>query len=422
MHCPKCGNPVEDGALFCGACGEKIAAQAAPAPEAAPVMTQQPVVARPSAFAVFMQKLKTDKKTRTICLASAIGVVVLVAALILLLCLGGRVNLADYVTAEVDGINGYGTVTYELDYDKLLTDVLGEPPEMKASNYEELMEYAINAQQIRQDIEIMDIEGNGGFSNGDVAKIELAYTGDEFDGTIIAGTFEYEVKDLEEGEAIDLFAEEAVTFAFEGVSGFGTCDIDKEYPESWCYDVNYTLSKEENLKNGDVITVTATVENYEDNRMTMIRENKLLPETATKELTVSGLTEYATAAEITPTMVEQAKTAAMTMCQEDGRTNLKVLAVYFSDRKDKADLSYNSIYNNRPINSLDVLITFTQEGYFSDVQRTVLVNITDLEKGVTTLAGKEAHITKYWYEELSAELIQTNYVDRLSDDFTLTKK
>lgn len=26
MHCPNCGNPIEDGALFCGSCGQKLAA------------------------------------------------------------------------------------------------------------------------------------------------------------------------------------------------------------------------------------------------------------------------------------------------------------------------------------------------------------------------------------------------------------
>ena len=54
MNCPKCNQPVDDGATFCGNCGQPIQASPTPQPETspdqnnvAPAVTTPPVPATP---------------------------------------------------------------------------------------------------------------------------------------------------------------------------------------------------------------------------------------------------------------------------------------------------------------------------------------------------------------------------------------
>lgn len=70
MHCKNCGAPLDEGALFCRKCG----AQATQPPERE---------TRPSFFQNLLSKLKTDRK---LLYPIAGGVLLLVIALILILC------------------------------------------------------------------------------------------------------------------------------------------------------------------------------------------------------------------------------------------------------------------------------------------------------------------------------------------------
>lgn len=98
---------------------------------------------------------------------------------------------------------------------------------------------------------------------------------------------EFIVSELPEGKSVDPFAEEAISVQFTGISTRGTATVEIITTEEVISLFGYKLSKEKDLSNGDVITVTAQVNPGE-----LIKLGYLIPDTLEKQFTVEKLGTY----------------------------------------------------------------------------------------------------------------------------------
>ena len=236
-----------------------------------------------------IKKIKTNKTIKN---ALTVVVTVLVAVS-MVTCLTGckdkSVKLTDYITiSDVKGCNGYGYVEYELDKEALASALVDDrKSENPASDY-------LGAGVLTEMVKV-DIENNGSFSNGDIIKVVVSLGVDEgFDKKIVGGTITKKVSGLKEVKTLDLFKDFA-DIKFVGKNGNGKVEFAEKSSykndaiKNAFYNITYSVSVNENLSNGQKITVTATVENYLDTNKGLLAEGMAVAEEQTKELTVQDL-------------------------------------------------------------------------------------------------------------------------------------
>lgn len=145
------------------------------------------------------------------------------------------INAKDIVNIETEGINGYGFITTEVNYNYA--------DKIKDEYRREFLDH-VNVYVSKED----------NLSTGDKVMIGvdcpeyiLTKSKVKFKNT----KFEYTVPTLKEGEAIDIF--EGLEVAISGVDGSGVAEITAK-PD---FDFNYYLNKTNDLRNGDTIRVDA---------------------------------------------------------------------------------------------------------------------------------------------------------------------
>lgn len=416
MTCKKCGKEVFSGDLFCENCGEKVS-------------TETTEAKQPSAFENFINKFKSDKKTRNIGLAVLGGLIVIIIAIAIIASAGNTIKLTDYITAEVIGIDGYGTVQFDIDEEKLYEDVFGTAPADTYENLAKLLQYEEKCDNLMDCITILEVEGNGKFANNDTALIEITFKNNEnkFGKSFKGGTFKYKISGLEEGEVVDPFSEEYVNIAFTGADGFGVGEAEKVFEERWVYGTTYTFSKEEKLSNGDKITVTAEInDSYEDYLDELLKDGKVIEKKTTKEITVSGLTVYASASDINESLIKNATNLVLDEYKESNdsgetRENLKIVGVFFKDKKDKSEPYVDSWNGFKMYNSLDVIVSYVDVYGSTRIERTVHIVFENLEKGLTDLKDIEMEDDGFETSVLNAQEAETEFFDDYSEEFSITK-
>ena len=195
-----------------------------------------------------------------------------------------KIDLNEYLEVDYEGVNEYATATYQIDYEELISD------------YEEIFEIdeddSEDVEEFLEDIEDAingELNEDKNLKNGD----ELTFTWDVSAQEIedeYKVKFEYAdvnmlVEDLDELDKVDAF--EGVEVTFEGPSGYATAQFSIQNQK---YNVfNYDFSGGENLKNGDIVTVSL-VEGY----MPYCIEAGIIPKENTKTYMVAGLEELTT--------------------------------------------------------------------------------------------------------------------------------
>ena len=295
MTCKKCGKEVFSGDLFCENCGEKVS-------------TETTEAKQPSAFENFMNKIKSDKKTRNIGLAVLGGLIVIIIAIAIFASACNTLVLSDYIlNVSAEGLNGYGKVTYKFDENRLYEDVFGTNPE-------DSFDYILydKCTELYNCIKIEDIEGDGTLSNGDKITIKITFEKSDknFGKTIKSGEYTYEIKGLKEVTKIDAFKD--IDIQFEGIGGDARIIINNNSTDEFVKKCSYSADKTNDINNGDKITVTCK---YDEE---YALEQGCVPEKITKEITVSGLKSYVTDAnEITDDIVNKVATYFINFENED---------------------------------------------------------------------------------------------------------
>ena len=160
-----------------------------------------------------------------------------------------------------------------------------------ADQCEDRQRIALREIQIPEENIYLDtLDKNDHLSNGDIITVTVTYP-DALEDALNAkitpesgDSWTVEVKDLPELYKFDLFGN--IEVSFYGFDGYGRCDVQVNGGDN----VGYVLSKEENLSNGDVVTVTLTGPNG-SNLIDYCINEEFLPEVESKEFTVDGLEE-----------------------------------------------------------------------------------------------------------------------------------
>lgn len=195
-----------------------------------------------------------------------------------------------------------------------------------------------------------EAEKSEGLSNGDSIKVTAAvsdYILDNYNYVLRETEKEYVVEGLDEMTGLDLF--EDLSLDYEGTSPYASLSLRKNSDNEFIdYYVYFEADKTTNIANGDVITVTASVDENS------AKEHGFNIGETTKQYTVENLDEYLKSySDITEDVMEKMKTQAedaietWTSNQERNYSyqELKIkkpehVADYFLKLKD--GLSYNS--------------------------------------------------------------------------------
>ena len=262
-----------------------------------------------------------------------IGVVLLgISAIVLSGCGKTTIDINDYLTYKFTGIDGYGSIIYEIRADDIVNDykdVFGTS--------DELDDY-VNAYS---DVEELNGSWDKGedLSNGDTVKftwdqnaidwIEKHYKVKMNNQPITAS-----VEGLEAIQKYDAFKNLQVNF--EGHAPRGSVSLNTENCE--IDTLEYNAQPSDHLKNGDIVTVTITVpEDCEKNY-------GKVPEKTSKKYTVSGLDGFISSAADIPeetlsAMKKQAEDArkaefASSSSPEEKMANMVYVGNYFLTIKD----------------------------------------------------------------------------------------
>ena len=247
------------------------------------------------------------------------AIVVAIVVIIIFATAKPTINLNDYMSIRVEGVNGHGTAVTLLNLRNMEKD-FGD--KIKYTNEAiELDPYNI----IISDTPIetlntftsITLDKYNNLSNGD--KIKYSWDVAKDIGELINCNVEYtdgeyEVSGLTEAEGFDAF--EGVKVEFEGISPRGEAILSYDTVEG----LYYTLDKDSLLANDEVITLevkfNTSLEDY-------ISEYGKIPNEMEKEITVSGLDEFVATYEELPTdYVENRRTAIQSAVAEEYKENL----------------------------------------------------------------------------------------------------
>lgn len=392
MFCEKCGKELPEGATFCNQCGSKIEElKEMDMKEEKNDKVDDHVKSKD--INLFIQKLKEDKSLQKK-FGAVVGAIVLVCIL-LFVFLGGRsTNLEEYlIVDEITGINEFGYIEASLDWDRLYADLYGEAnfDEDSLAGFQQAYEYDKQLDKLKDSI-VIKIENNGNLSNGDQVKIVADFDENKKETigkSLSDGEMSYEVEGLKNGVKLDLFDEKFIEVTYSGVSGSAKIDVDmKDFGRPWTIiddHVEYTFDKSENISNGDKIVITATIDgdSYDNVISRLSNDGYGVAKVQTKEVEVKGLIENIKPTDITDEGIEEAKKKAMECFKKENPEyskykNVKIAGVYFYDKIDKSE-PYKNAYNGiKFYNSLNVMITYSEDTFFGTYDRTIRIVFCDV--------------------------------------------
>ena len=220
---------------------------------------------------------------------------ILTAVLMITLCVfllsgcGSKTDSLEYVSVSFNGYNGNGEVALDVDYDAMITSVIGEEPD--GDNYEKFSKWMNEYLVYDEGIEV-SCSPKEGLSNGDTVtvKVTLSETAAK---KVTGGEKKFTVSGLPEIETVDIFKD--VSLRYEGIVGeYTMVHLDKLSASQILQDCNFRVDPQASVKNGDVVTVTIT------NAETLAEKHLCVPAETSKTFTVSGLDEYLNDSDLLP--------------------------------------------------------------------------------------------------------------------------
>lgn len=351
MFCKNCGSQLPDNATICPNCGANMAQNSANT-----VNTSNVVNAMPN------QNVKQFNNKNKKVIGIAVGAVALVVvALILFATKKTTVNLNKYITVSFSGYDTLGRASYDFDTvafrkdykDKIKIKAKGkELKELK--ELEEL--YSLLSNDDYCDIFLSlcvegSLDNNKDLTNGD--KVEYKWNCNDdfakeyFKVKLKYSDMKFDVEGLEKAKTIDPFEE--LDIVYTGISPNGTANIEKNSSDSVVKNLYFSIEPNNNLKNGDTITVKL---NNAENDDYYVENYGVILSKKEKEYTVEGLDSYVqSSSEISTDILEKMKKQAedcfnsQTVSWEDEVkvTNINYIGNYFLKPK-FADGYYS--YNN----------------------------------------------------------------------------
>ena len=195
-----------------------------------------------------------------------------------------KAELAPYLSVTYSGCNGNGTASVKFDFSDFEYDIMSRWK--GKGKLEKLAKLTAVERTITYSADVSE-----GLRNGDIITVKISYNeakAKEYGYSFTALDKKFTVEGLEEPIMIDPFDENILKLSVSGTAPFAWLEIgytgDRDAPEAH---IRYEADKEFELKNGDTVTVTASIsENY-------IRKGYQLTRNE-MNLTVEGLESYIT--------------------------------------------------------------------------------------------------------------------------------
>lgn len=346
-----------------------------------------------------------------------------------------EIDLSKYLA--YDGYSGFGTLKEKPefeDYDKKYDDLKEKRKEARLddddSKYDDYTEEIKSLRNLNKALECVKfklVKGeNGKLSNGDTLKIKAKYDEDKldkYDVTFVADEFETKVKGLEEKEVIDPFDSSNFVVNYNGLDGEGSISVDSKEDNS-DYTIYYTAEPSYSLKNGDKVTVTATL--YDEDYVLKDSEDG---EVATKEITVEGLGEIPKTLDSsvdstvpTEAILEELKEDYEIEVGDEG------CGYDFGIEADDYHFAEFKINKISDFKLVKTLYGYTDDNYgepactYGQVySRTYTVKVTDPEYGSKIKKGAVKNVTAYYMGYISGSelMVADNKLVKINSDYDL---
>lgn len=208
---------------------------------------------------------------------------VLLSAVVSLLFYSGcgnpKMDITQFVTVKISGINGNATASAAFDYPELEEQMLIANPDL------DIVSDIINFEKSIT----LDVKNGDFLTNGDTVMVNISWDAEaakECELSFYGNSKTFVVSDLKEGVVLNLFNN--IELIYDGVSSDGTVKVNVT-PSVDVPSVNYSVSPNNDLSNGDTITVTAEVDvDRFENTGYFVNETE-------KQFIVAGLSEYVSA-------------------------------------------------------------------------------------------------------------------------------
>lgn len=253
---------------------------------------------------------------------------------VVLLCVGGFFaykeltkpvyDLNEYLTVDFYGYDGYGSYQDQFAYETLSNDIVDQ---MDLSGRQ-----ADRVRDILEDCVSYEITNVGDLKNGDVInvvwKVNKSKLEKKYKCKIKYNSTTISVNNLDPIEKYNPFDDMVVSYS--GIAPYGKVEIN--YSKSATHTLKYTVSKEDGLKNGDVITVSIAADKDYYGRIGGID----ITETE-KDYTVSGLASYVA-------KVDDLSDVDMQILIQDAEDALNAYIARKWDNPGDASLSFEGVY------------------------------------------------------------------------------
>lgn len=174
----------------------------------------------------------------------------------MLMCLCGcglfktKIDLENYITYSYDGIDGYTSIEYSLDVERMKNDFKEKVSEKKIEAFNTLMDsLEINASK------------TDNLQNGDVVVLSVKFSEENCKSAsvkFVGNDMEIDIEGLREGEVLDLFAD--ITVNVKGIAPLAVASIDNKSTNEFVKGLTYTLDKTTGFQPGDILTVSCNVD------------------------------------------------------------------------------------------------------------------------------------------------------------------
>ena len=251
------------------------------------------------------------------------AVALLVLCLSLTACGGStKLNLSDYLSISYTGADGNASAVLQFDASQMELDYAGVEG---STPTEEELEKMLSLAPFELSIS-WDLDKSEGLSNGDQITATISYDStlaEEAKVKIGSTTKTFTVEGLAEPIEVNPFAEDVfgagktVNFALEGIDPFVSLTLHNTAGnDDPIHYVTYQADKDWNLKNGDVITITATLDDqYAQQGYVLINSETTV--------TVEGFDRYvSTAADLTDTVLQSISDRVYQECVSRNDVNI----------------------------------------------------------------------------------------------------
>ena len=310
MRCKNCGSMNSDGAKFCESCGATI--------ESVNVQQNQSVTGlKASSIGNISESLKKLPKNLIFGIAGGIAAFLIILIVVFSMNSNKVIDLNKYIIFETSGYDGYGKASINIDWEKIEKDY-GKKIKYSSKGKKEygVLTYAFEPVYVLHDaVSGLELDKSEKLSNGDKVKYTWRVNDDTLKNVNYKLKYkdgEYEISKLDKLSKFDPF--ENIKVEFSGIAPEGKAEFTYNANDI-LHDYDFELDKHDNLKNGDVVTVS--IKSDESEISFMATNYGRVPEKMSQSYTVSGLEAYVTKySELSEDFIKEANDKAKEVIKE----------------------------------------------------------------------------------------------------------